>query len=50
MVRVHPAWRLSATVLAATMRRSCAAAARTPQSGSDTPVMQTIVPFSPTDC
>ncbi len=50
MVRVHPAWRLSATVLAATMRRSCLAAARTPQPGSGTPVMQTIAPFSPIGC
>jgi len=51
MVRAHPAWRLSRRlVLAAAMRRSRVAAARTPYPDSGTPVMQTFASFSPTDC
>jgi hypothetical protein len=50
MVRVHPAWRLSAAFLAASLRRSRVAATRTSHPDSGTPVMRTIGSFSPTDC
>jgi len=50
MVCVHPAWRLSAAFLAASLHRSRVAAASTPHPDSGTPVRQTIASFSPTDC
>jgi len=50
MVRVHPAWRLSAAFLAVATCDRRMAAARTPHPDSGIPVMQTIASFSPTDC